>query len=380
MNTLTQEIVSRLEAGENLVLASIITRNGSAPRSAGAQMVIMADGSISGTIGGGLLEAQSIKLAMGVFSNHAAIVKEFHLTGKDAAASDMICGGNQEVLLEFMDSEDKDLLAAFRAALHQESTRQKGWWILQVPNPGETIIKIPRWFIAADGKVSSRIGLSITTNIMLKSGESDPTASTPDEPGILLELDKVINQMILPREPQVQTIGNGRFYIDPLSNYGTVYIFGAGHVSQKLAILTNLVGFRTVVLDDRADFANKQRFPSSDEIIVIKNNETAFSDLQLDPESYLVIVTRGHLHDKVILAQALTTKAVYIGMIGSKRKREEIYTALKSEGVKQETLDAVHSPIGLTIGAESPEEIAVSITAELILAREKHHKAARSQK
>ncbi len=370
MNTLNREIVNRLEAGESLVLASIITRNGSAPRSAGAQMIIMADGSISGTIGGGLLEAQSIKLAMDVYSDHIAIVKPFHLTGKDAASSDMICGGDQEVLLEFIDPADKDLLAALKASLHQELTRQKGWWILQVPNAGESMEKLPRWFIASDGKITSRPGLSFTTNIVLDSYEGMPMASSLEQPGILLELDKVINHVTLPHEPQVITIGKNRFYIDPMSSYGTVYIFGAGHVSQKLALLTSMVGFRTVVLDDRAEFANKLRFPTSDEIIVVKNNEIAFSDLPLDSESYLVIVTRGHLHDKVILAQALSTKAKYIGMIGSKRKRDEIYKTLKSEGFKQEILDEVHSPIGLSIGAESPEEIAISITAELIEMRD----------
>jgi xanthine dehydrogenase accessory factor len=209
---------------------------------------------------------------------------------------------------------------------------------------------------------------------MLQSPLTGPNNFGSGETAIMMELDKAIINLGAPREPQVVSAGKYRFSIDPLSNYGTVYIFGAGHVSQKLAALTGIVGFRTVVLDDREEFANRSRFPSADEIIVLKDNQTAFDEFTLDEESYIVIVTRGHLHDKTILKQALNTGAIYIGMIGSKRKREEVYHALEAEGVSQTRLDAVHSPIGLQIGAESPEEIAVSITAELIQMRVKHLK------
>lgn len=184
-----------------------------------------------------------------------------------------------------------------------------------------------------------------------------------------MEVDKVILNLGNPHEPQVISAGDTRFSIEPLAIYGTVYIFGAGHVSQKLAALTSMVGFRTVILDDRAEFANQKRFPGANEIIVLDDNQTAFKEINLDPESYIVIVTRGHLHDQVILKQALETNAVYIGMIGSKRKREEIYRSLEAEGISKARLEAVYSPIGLQIGAESPEEIAVSITAELIQTR-----------
>lgn len=372
MSTLTREIVHRLETGDNFVLATIISRNGSAPRTAGAQMIITAEGSISGTIGGGLLEAETMRIAGEVLNTHRVMVKEFLLTGKDAASTDMICGGRQEVLVEYMDAADKDLLAAYKSALHTEETRQLGWWIAQLPNSGDNVIHLPRWFISADGTVTARAGASVMINLSLQShqmGNLDPTLV---ESEIVMELDKVIFNLGNPREPQVISAGDTRFSIDPLSIYGTVYIFGAGHVSQKLASLTNMVGFRTVVLDDRVEFANQTRFPGADEIIVLKDNQTAFEEIDLDPESYIVIVTRGHLHDQVILKQALKTKAVYIGMIGSKRKREEIYRSLEAEGISKASLEAVHSPIGLQIGAESPEEIAVSITAELIQARVRH--------
>ncbi len=375
MNTLTKDIVNLLSAGKNIVLATLISQNGSTPRSTGARMVIQSDGSILGTIGGGQLEAQSIKIAREIFVSHLSLIKEFHLTGKDAASTDMICGGNQEVLIEYLEAADSELLAAFQAALVDEQIRQGGWWIIQLPNKGEDTSRLPRWYITKNGVVTTRSGDIFTTNVMFQTPQTENDKQIPGEPSILLEVDKAIINIGYPRVSQVISTGKSRFFIAPLNNYGTVYIFGAGHVSQKLALLTGLVGFRTVILDDREEFANRERFPGADEIIVLKDNHTALKEFSVDPDSYFVIVTRGHLHDQVILAQVLNIEAVYIGMIGSKRKRDEIYKALEKEGVEREKLEKVHSPIGLTIGAESPEEIAVSITAELIQARVSHLKS-----
>jgi xanthine dehydrogenase accessory factor len=375
MNILSKEIVNQLSAGKNIILATLISQNGSTPRSTGARMVILSDGSIIGTIGGGQLEAQSIKIAREIFKNHTSIIKEFHLTGKDAASTDMICGGNQEVLIEYLEGGDSDLLVAFQAALADEQTRQGGWWIIQLPNKGEETSRLPRWYITKKGVVTTRTGDIFTTNVMFQAPQTENDTQIRREPSILLEVDKAINNIGYPRLSQVISTGKSCFFIDPLNNYGTVYIFGAGHVSQKLALLTSLVGFRTVILDDREEYANKTRFPGVDEIIVLKNNQTALEELTLDPDSYFVIVTRGHLHDQIILTQVLNIDSVYIGMIGSKRKRDEIYKALGKEGVDRIILEKVHSPIGLTIGAESPEEIAVSITAELIQARVSHLKS-----
>jgi xanthine dehydrogenase accessory factor len=154
---------------------------------------------------------------------------------------------------------------------------------------------------------------------------------------------------------------------------GTVYIFGAGHVARQLARLTKMADFYTVVLDDREEFANRRRFTNSDEIVVLESFEAAFEDRAFDSHSYIVIVTRGHSHDKTVLAQALQTTAGYIGMIGSRRKRDIIYQKLLAEKFSQADIDRVHCPIGLDIGAETPEEIAVSIVAELILKRAASH-------
>ena len=163
--------------------------------------------------------------------------------------------------------------------------------------------------------------------------------------------------------------GETAYLLEPVQYPGTVYIFGAGHVSQKLASLTALVGFQTVVLDDRRDYANDQRFPQADDIIVTEDMETCMKDITISGNSYLVIVTRGHAYDMAVLKQALRTDAGYIGMIASKRKRDLIYQYLRQSGIQEDELARVHSPIGIDIEAETPEEIAVSIVAELIQER-----------
>jgi xanthine dehydrogenase accessory factor len=160
-----------------------------------------------------------------------------------------------------------------------------------------------------------------------------------------------------------------RFFVEPLCSDGTVYIFGAGHIGQKLAQLTQFVGFRTVVLDDREEFANRELLGPVDRIVTLKSFDEAIEELNIDEESYLAIVTRGHIHDKTVLGQALRTRARYIGMIGSRKKRDATYAALTEEGFSAQDFTRVHSPIGLNIGGETPEEIAVSIVAELIRTR-----------
>jgi len=156
--------------------------------------------------------------------------------------------------------------------------------------------------------------------------------------------------------------------LEPIFSEPTVYIFGAGHVSQQLAPLIKGVSFKVVVIDDREMFANNERFPEADEIIV-SEFEKCFNKLNIDGSSYLVIVTRGHLYDGFVLEQAIKTNARYIGMIGSKKKIHTLYQNLIKKGIAKEKLDRVYAPIGIDINSETPEEIAVSIAAELIKVR-----------
>ena len=156
--------------------------------------------------------------------------------------------------------------------------------------------------------------------------------------------------------------------VEPIISRPVVYIFGGGHVSQKLAPLVSMAGFGLVVADDRPEWANRERFPQAQEIWN-EPMDQVLAGRRLGRDSYVVIVTRGHLYDKEVLGQALGQNAAYVGMIGSRRKRNLIYQALSEEGTSQEQLASVYSPIGLDIGAETPEEIAISIVAELVAVR-----------
>ncbi len=159
-------------------------------------------------------------------------------------------------------------------------------------------------------------------------------------------------------------------YIEPIIPNPRVYIFGGGHVSLSVAKMSKMVGFEVVVLDDRPQFANRERFPEADEVIA-EEFEFSLAKLQVNRSSYLVIVTRGHAYDQEVLEWAVKTGARYLGMIGSRRKIQMVYASLKEKGVPVEKLDRVHAPIGLDIGALTPEEIAVSIVAEMIQERRK---------
>jgi xanthine dehydrogenase accessory factor len=157
--------------------------------------------------------------------------------------------------------------------------------------------------------------------------------------------------------------------VEPHAAPHTAVVVGAGHVGLHTARMARAVGFRTVVLDDRKEFANRERFPEANEVKVIPGFTGCFDELGVNGASFVLILTRGHVHDKVVLAQALKTGAGYLGMIGSRKKRDAIYDALVEEGVPREELSRVFCPIGLDIDAETPEEIAVSIVAEMIQIR-----------
>jgi len=157
-------------------------------------------------------------------------------------------------------------------------------------------------------------------------------------------------------------------FIEPLAVQPTVVLFGAGHVSSHIARFARSVHFGVVVCDDRPEYANRIRFPDADEIIVM-DFARAFDQVRIDDHSYLVIVTRGHQCDEIVLEQAARTQARYIGMIGSRQKTRLLLQKLKDKGVPTGLLDRVYSPIGLSIGAVTPQEIALSIVSELVKVR-----------
>jgi len=161
--------------------------------------------------------------------------------------------------------------------------------------------------------------------------------------------------------------GSVEIFVEPILPQPVVYLFGGGHISTAVAKAAQAAGFGVGVVDDREAFANAQRFPMAQEIFT--SYDEAFEKLKPNGSSYLVIVTRGHKEDMRVLAWAVRTQARYVGMIGSKRKVLSVYEALEKEGYRREEFERVYAPMGLEIGALSPEEIALSIVAELVAVR-----------
>ena len=326
-----------LSRKQPLVMALIMSQEGSTPRTTGTRMMIGADGYV-GTIGGGRIEASVMEIAREMLHKPGAVTISFDLTSEIADAMDMVCGGKLEILIDSIAPDEKNRLF-FSSLLQMLDQRQKGLMVTELLESG--VLQVRRAVLHGDGVV---IG-------------------TPD---FKMEIDSIPQKL---RAPILIQSGDRKFFIEPVMAPGTVYLFGAGHVSLQTAILAKRVGFEVVVLDDRMEFANTTRFSDADDVRVPASFEIAFEGLEIRADSYLVILTRGHLHDRTVLQQALKTPAGYIGMIGSRKKRDAIYQALENEGFTTKDFQKVHCPIGLSIGAQTPEEIAVSIVAELIHAR-----------
>ncbi len=162
--------------------------------------------------------------------------------------------------------------------------------------------------------------------------------------------------------------GTLEVFVEPVLPPAELYIFGAGHVAAALYRVARIAGFDVTVVDDREAYANRERFPEAQQVIA-EDFEKAMAELKPSESSYIVVVTRGHRDDMRVLRWAVQSPARYVGMIGSKRKTVTIFKELQQEGIPAKLFDRVHAPVGLDIGAITPEEIAVSITAELIAKR-----------
>jgi xanthine dehydrogenase accessory factor len=342
MREIIKEAVGLLEKGEGFVLATVVEQNRSAPRSAGARMVVTRDGAVIGTVGGGALEAKVQKVAAEVLKNRKAEVIFFNLSAGDASGMGMICGGDARVLVDYVDSGDPFCLTLYRELAAALERGDRAWLVTLLPSEEE--VRLGRTFLVrGDG---TAVGIP-----------GDVAEGFDD---LLAEVGGCGTFTYLERY---------RAVIDPTVNRWTALIFGGGHVGKSLVPVLSSVEFRTVIFDDRQEFVNRERFGLADQIVHLDSFEDAFKGVTVDERSCIVILTRGHLHDRTVLRQALRTKAAYIGMIGSRTKRELTYKALLDEGFTKADLERVHSPIGLSIKAETPAEIAVSIAAELIRIR-----------
>ncbi len=345
MNHHIEELCQILIQNQPVVMATVLSHQGSTPRSAGSRMLVLPGGEIIGTIGGGKVEAEVMQTASELFDSQTSQIRSFDLrTRPDLDDLDVICGGQMTILIEYIQAtvENINVFQELQTALKQ------GRNSLMIASLEQTANKVrvgKRCHIQQRGKISH--GCPYPEN----------------------DLHELAAQAGETQIPVVLSAGEQEYLVESYTISKTVLIFGAGHVAKQVAVIGKMVGFTTVVLDDRKEFANPERFPGADQILVLGTFEDSLQGLSIDTNSYIVILTRGHRHDQTILSQALKTDAGYIGMIGSRKKRDTIYRNLLDDGFTPEDIDRVHSPIGLGIQAETPEEIGVSIVAELILER-----------
>jgi xanthine dehydrogenase accessory factor len=343
---LTQIICEQLEQGMPLVLVSLVSLQGSTPRHSGTKMVVGADGKSYGTIGGSLLEATVIQESWVVLDTAQSKKMGYELDSEDTDTAGMICGGKAELLLDYIPATE-DNKEFFRCWYDEIRHGDDFYFLTHLKDTGDTVDILGHLILYPDGRIIGSARLTEADRNSLKA-----------------ELHKISSTSVIPTK-------DTRVVIDPIRRLKTLYCFGAGHVAVPTAHIAALAGFRVVVVDDRAEFANPERFPDAYKVHVTEDFNRALERLEIDEDSFIVIVTRGHQYDRTVLEQSLKTPASYIGMISSRRKRDAIYEVLMNKGVKREELARVHSPIGINIGGETPEEIAVSIVAELIDERSK---------
>lgn len=341
MSELFHEILQSLVKGNELVLATVISDSGSTPRSSGSDMVVYRDGAISGTIGGGVVEGDVIRTALNLFESSGAVISSYHLNRTGAADDmDLVCGGQMKILVEHLAAQEENV-KMFRLMCEEMKRSRPFFWIGKIVENGGQY-KVERAVRTMDDNWSGTL------------------AKEPELQAMLGGLD------LRNAKASLVATDHHQYVVASILPPETVYLMGGGHVSKEIALLAKQVGFRTLVFDDRQEFADPARFPGADGVFVCANFGGVFEEYSITPGGYIVIVTRGHRFDKEVLAQALRADAGYIGMIGSRRKKESVYQALLNEGFSQKDLDQVNCPIGLEIDAETPAEIGVSVVAQLI--------------
>ncbi len=345
MREILSETLDMLVSGEPFVLVSIVAQHGSTPRAAGTQMLVRGDGSVAGTIGGGLLEATMIRGAGEALRRGRSRVSSIALEGRSVADAAMLCGGRAEMLMACVPGGDERLLDALRA-LQQARDDGRPTWLYTFFHLAKDTVEV----------------VDVGYVVLLEDGTA--VGDLPCAPELLRKLAGKLAVHGVAELPDGRSVA-----VEAILPPSILVICGAGHVAVALAPAAAAVGFEVVVVDDRPAFAAAERFPSTTRVQPLDGFAHAFDDVGLGPRSYVVVVTRGHEHDYTVVEQALRSDARYIGLMGSKAKRGKILKALTDAGFSTTDLERLHTPIGVAIGAETPAELAVSITAELIRVR-----------
>ncbi len=342
MKSFHVRLYERLARGERIALAEILETVGSGPQEAGAAALFAARRLVDGTIGGGALEAAARRAASRALRTGEPTVFDRALGGKDLADDEEVCGGQVKVLVDPRPGKHKRVFAALARSL-AKGRRGALATMIATSSSGRTVVKRD-WIEASSPSALDR-------EIVAAFADGRPRLArvrVPTRPGAASE---------------------ELLFIEPVFPPCRLVIAGAGHVGRAVALLGSFLEFEVTVIDDRRAFANRVNLPDAD-TIVCADIGAALRKIPVSRDTYIVIVTRGHRHDTEALRACIHSGAGYIGMIGSRSKialqREEF---IRRRWATAADLDRVHAPVGLPIRSKSVPEIAVSIAAQLVLAR-----------
>jgi xanthine dehydrogenase accessory factor len=349
MDPIYRQLHELLAQNQPLAFAVLVETKGSTPQKCGAKAIFLPDGRVLGTLGGGCLEAETRQKALRAletgekFSFRAVLDDDF---GWDDG---LICGGAVQTFVE-PNPKSREI---WNELLAEKNPRQRKMLVTVIESPRRDEIGARALFADENPLKSDAISDELLQKIGKKSAE------------ILQEHEP---------EPQLSRISDAiSVYFEPILPKPTLIICGGGHVGAATGKLAAWAGFDVVAIDDRASFANKERFPDAAKIIV-DDPAKAVKNFPIDEDTYIVIVTRGHRHDAVVLREVIHSKAAYIGMIGSKRKVRTIMDGFIEEGAATaEDFMRIYSPVGLDINSVTIEEIAISIVSQLIAVRRGKH-------
>jgi xanthine dehydrogenase accessory factor len=356
-----QEILNSLDSEEQIILATIVSTKGSTPSATLSKMIIKNGGKTSvGTIGGGCVEADVLGRAQQKLQTGTTETLCFELS-EDEYIQGLICGGTINVLLEPI---RRNLIPFFRELKSIRDNGNDSVIGTYLDSNGRVMCKT----ILAENR-SSELYLNKELESywqMLLQKAASPLQNTFVE---------IVASSLKHQSVTRIALNEGELIFEPVPGLPNLILFGGGHVSKAICKSAASCGFHVTVTDDREPFCNPARFPEASETVVSDFSEV-FNHITIKPTTYLVIVTRGHRYDEEVLEKALKTPAHYIGMMGSQRKVLTSYKRLLQYGFKRHDLKRVQSPIGIEVGAVTPEEIAISVVAQLIRVRRGYSKPA----
>ena len=358
MKELYQQVYDFLQQGTSVALATIVESKGSTPREVGAKMIIQELGQILGTVGGGCGENQVWQDALRVLQEGHPRFSCIDLTGEINENTATNCGGIMDIFIDSFRPKEP----AGGGTVPEEIVRV----VLDAYERREFAVLAIVLGSNGTGAIGAGCKVVITESQRVLGWPGDPSITKPLARAALSVLKAGRSRRI--KVALADGVTTLDVFFELLIPPAEMVIVGAGHIARPLCQIAKVMGFEVTVIDDRANFANKSRFPEADRIIV-GNIEETVGKLPIGPSTHIVLVTRGHQMDQASLLRVIGSRAAYIGMIGSKRRVGAVFIYLKEHGISPELIKKVYAPIGIDIGAETPDEIAVAIMAEVIKLR-----------